>query len=252
MLAIAACGSNQTGLSETSPAETGETSATVSGEVTVFAAASLRESFTVLGEQFEAAHPGTEVTFGFGPSSGLAQQITAGAPVDVFASASQNTMDQVVEENHALEPTTFAENVLEIAVPANNPGGIEALDDLTRPGVKVALCQEQVPCGTVAASVVEEAQIDVTPVSRETDVKAVLTKVQLGEVDAGLVYTTDVSAAGDRVRGIQIPADVNASTSYPIAVLTEAPNKTGAQAFVDHVLSPEGAKVITEAGFTAP
>lgn len=250
LVLLAACGGGgQPGSSGTTPAE-GGTSA--SGTVTVFAAASLQESFTQIGKDFEAANPGTKVEFSFGPSSGLAQQITSGAPADVFASASQNNMTQVVDAKAAENPTTFAKNVPEIAVPPNNPGKVESLDDLAKPGVKVALCQEQVPCGTVSAKLFEKTGVNVTPVTRENDVKAVLTKVQLGEVDAGLVYATDVKASGDKVKGIALPADADASTSYPVAVLTNAPNKAGAQAFVGYVLSPEGAKVITDAGFAAP
>lgn len=255
LLGLAACGgTGGTGGSgdTASSAATGDSAAAATGTVTVFAAASLQESFTQIGTQFEEANPGVKVEFSFGPSSGLAQQINSGAPADVFASASAKNMEQVVETQAAENPTTFAKNVLQIAVPPANPGKVEGVNDLAKAGVKVALCQEQVPCGTVSKQVFEKAGINVTPVTRENDVKAVLTKVQLGEVDAGLVYATDVKASGDKVKGVEIPGDVNASTSYPIAVLAKAPNKAGAQAFVDYVLSTDGAKVITEAGFAAP
>ncbi len=258
MVGLAACGTAGDAGDNGDPNAAGTsaadatTGAAASGTVTVFAAASLQESFTQIGADFEAANPGVKVAFSFGPSSGLAQQINSGAPADVFASASAKNMEQVVETQAAETPTTFAKNVLQIAVPPANPGKVESVNDLAKPEVAVALCQEQVPCGTVSAQVFEKAAINVTPVTRENDVKAVLTKVQLGEVDAGLVYATDVTASGEKVKGIEIPADVNASTSYPIAVLTEAPNKAGAQAFVDYVLSSDGAKVITDAGFAAP
>jgi len=224
----------------------------LSGTVNVFAAASLKEAFTKIGTQFEAAHPGTKVVFNFGPSSGLATQINQGAPADVYASASTKTMSQVVDSGQATSPSDFASNVMEIAVPVKNPAGITALSDLARSGVKVALCQAAVPCGATAAKVFTNAKLTVTAVTQEVDVKAVLTKVTLGEVDAGVVYVTDVRAAGAKVKGIEIPADVNASTKYPIATLTKAPNKATAQAFTDYVLSAEGASVLTAAGFAKP
>jgi molybdate transport system substrate-binding protein len=218
----------------------------------VFAAASLTESFGTLGRQFEAANPGTTVTFNFGPSSGLAAQITQGAPADVFASASGSNMEKLVTDKAAAESTTFVKNQMQIAVPPDNPAKIDSLDDLARSGVKVALCQPDVPCGKVAAEVFANAKLEVTPVTEEVDVKATLTKVQLGEVDAGVVYVTDVLAAGNRVKGVEIPADVNASTSYPIATLTDSRNLDLARKFVDYVLSADGAGVLAAAGFQQP
>ncbi len=227
-------------------------SASVGGDLTVLAAASLTESFTTLGRQFEAAHPGVKVTFGFAASSALATQITSGAPADVFASASTTTMDAVVAAGAAADPKPFARNVLEIAVPPANPGRVTGVDSLASAAVKTALCQPQVPCGSTARKVFANAQLTVTPVTLEPDVKSVLSKVLLGEVDAGVVYVTDVLAAGDKVRGVEIPADVNAATSYPIAALTESANAATAAAFVDYVLSPAGASVLTAAGFQQP
>jgi molybdate transport system substrate-binding protein len=228
------------------------TSSSVSGTVTVLAAASLTEAFTTLAHDFERQHPGTKVVLSFGPSSGLAQQVVQGAPADVFASASATTMQQVVDAGDAAAPRSFARNVLEIAVPPANPAGVSRLADLATPTVKVALCQPQVPCGAVAAQVLKKAGVAVRPVTQEADVKAVLSKVALGEVDAGLVYATDVRAAKDAVRGIEIPADVNASTTYPIATLDSAPNPAGAQAFVDLVLSDAGRTALADAGFKRP
>ncbi len=218
----------------------------------MFAAASLKEAFTTLGRQFEAAHPDTVVVFNFGPSSGLATQIIGAAPADVFASASTKNMDQVVKAGAAASSTHFASNVMEIAIPPKNPGNVTQLADLAKSSVKVALCQSAVPCGVTAAKVFTNAKLAVTPVTQELDVKAVLTKVSLGEVDAGMVYVTDVRAAGAKVTGIVIPADVNASTKYPIATLTKAPNKDTAQAFTDYVLSPAGARVLIADGFAKP
>lgn len=250
-LALAGCGS-----SEPDGAGSGGAAATsaggLSGTVTVFAAASLTESFGTIGKAFEKAHPGVTVTFNFGASSALAESIEQGAPADVFASASGKTMDGAVQSGDVGDPKTFAKNVMQIAVPPDNPGGVTSLSDLAKPGLKVALCQQQVPCGTTAKTVFENAKITVTPVTQGADVKAVLTAVQLGEVDAGVVYRTDVLAAGAKVKGIEIPAAQNASTSYPIATLVKAPNAAAARAFVDYVLSAAGAAVLTGAGFAGP
>lgn len=243
---LAACGSAPSSGSGPPGASPGP----LSGTVTVDAAASLKEAFTTLASQFEAAHPGTKVVLNFGPSSGLAAQITAGSPADVFASASTTVMDRVVAAGDASSPTTFARNVMEVVVPSTNPAGVTGLADLARSGVKVALCQPAVPCGSVAAKVFANAGITVTPVSEELDVKSVLTKVILGEVDAGVVYVTDVRAAGAKVSGIEIPPTANASTSYPIATLTAAANPRAAAAFTRLVLSPAGQRVLAEAGFT--
>ncbi len=252
-LLLAGCGSSGTPAgSPTTPAASASHGPTLSGTINVFAAASLKEAFSTLGKQFEAAHPGTKVVISFGPSSSLATQIIAGAPADVFASASTTNMDQVVKAGSAASPTNFAGNIMQIAVPPSNPAGLTQLSDLAKSSVKVALCQPAVPCGVTAAKVFTNANLTVTPVTQEIDVKAVLTKVTLGEVDAGVVYVTDVRSAGAKVKGIKIPEDVNASTKYPIAALTKAPNKAAAQAFADYVLSAEGAGVLTADGFAKP
>jgi molybdate transport system substrate-binding protein len=260
---LAGCGSSSSGTSSPSTASTGSAtasaagastsaSASLSGQITVLAASSLTGSFTTLGKQFEVAHPGTTVVFSFGASSTLATQITQGAPADVFASAAVKNMDQVVAAKDATSPTTFAKNVMEIAVPPTNPGKVTALADLAKPGVKVALCAAAVPCGSTARQVFANDKITVKPVTTEVDVKSTLTKVELNEVDAGVVYVTDVLAAGSKVKGIMIPANVNASTSYPIAALTASKNAALAKAFVDYVLSGDGATVLTNAGFEKP
>jgi molybdate transport system substrate-binding protein len=251
-LGLAGCGSGSGSDATASATPTPTPTSTLTGDITVLAAASLTESFTTLGEQFEAAHPGVKVTFSFAASSALAQQVTDGAPADVFASASTKNMDDVVAAGGASDPTVFATNVMEIAVPPANPGKVTALADLANAAVKTALCQPQVPCGATAAKVFTNAGLTVTPVTLEPDVKSVLSKVQLGEVDAGVVYVTDVRAAGDKVRGVEIPDDVNASTDYPIAALTHAPNAEVAAAFVDYVLSADGAGVLAAAGFQKP
>lgn len=255
-LVLTGCGSSGTtsGGGGAASAVASGTSSTpaVTGTVNVFAAASLKEAFTKLGTTFESAHPGTKVVLNFGPSSGLATQITSGAPADVFASASTKSMDLVVKAGAASAPRSFAKNRMEIAVPPKNPAGIAQVSDLAKSGVKVALCQAAVPCGTTATKVFTNAKITVTPVTQEVDVKAVLAKVSLGEVDAGVVYVTDVLAAGNKVKGIEIPVEVNASTTYPIAPLTKSANAAAAQAFTDYVLSMDGAAALAAAGFAKP
>ncbi|WP_316574904.1 molybdate ABC transporter substrate-binding protein [Nocardia canadensis] len=223
------------------------------GTVTVFAAASLTGTFTELGKQFEAAHPGTKVVFGFGASSALAEQIKQGAPVDVFASAAPKNMQQVVDAGEiTAKPVTFVRNRLEIAVPQGNPGRVTGLADFAKPEEKIALCAEQVPCGAAAKTVFEAAGITPQPDTREADVKAVLTKVTLGEVDAALVYRTDVLAAGDKVQGLDFPESTTAINDYPIAALAKAPNAAAAAAFVEFIGSDQAQAVFAGAGFDTP
>jgi molybdate transport system substrate-binding protein len=231
----------------------GASSAGVTGGITVFAAASLTESFTEIGKDFEAANPGSTVKFNFAGSSALATQINQGAPADVFASAAPKNMQTVTDSgNGAGSPTTFVKNQLVIAVPKGNPKGIKGVTDLTKPGVKVALCAAEVPCGAAAAKALIAAKVKVTPVTLEQDVKAALSKVKLGEVDAALVYRTDAKAASSDVDGVEFPESSSAINEYPIVVLKNAPNKVGAQAFVAYVLSNKGKTVLTSAGFQAP
>src|SRR5689334_13896424 len=221
--------------------------------VTVFAAASLTESFTQIGKDFEAANPGSTVKFNFAGSSALATQINQGAPADVFASAAPANMKTVTDKgNGAGDPTTFVKNQLVIAVPKGNPKGITGLADLTGPGVKVALCATQVPCGAAANKALSAAHVKLTPVTLEQDVKAALSKVKLGEVDAALVYRTDAKAAASDVDGVEFPESSGAINEYPIVVLKDAPNKAGARAFVAYVRSDKGKAVLTDAGFQAP
>jgi molybdate transport system substrate-binding protein len=220
--------------------------------LTVFAAASLTESFTELGRAFESAHPGVKVKFNFGSSATLAQQITQGAPADVFAAASPATMKTVTDASLAAGPTTFARNKLQIAVPADNPAKVGELKDLADPKVKVALCAEQVPCGAAAAKALDAAGLKVKPVTFEQDVKATLTKVELGEVDAALVYKTDVLAAAGKVQGIAFPEADKAINDYPIVALSKAPSPEPAKQFVALVLSAQGKGVLAKAGFEGP
>jgi molybdate transport system substrate-binding protein len=193
-----------------------------------------------------------KIKLNFGASSDLANSINQGAPADVFASASPKNMQQVNDAGGASASTNFVKNFMEIAVPPNNPAGITGVADLAKKGVKVALCAAQVPCGKTAAQVFTNAKITVKPVTLEQNVKSTLTKVELGEVDAGVVYVTDVKAAGSKVKGIVIPARLDASTEYPIAALTKAANSAGAKAFVAYVLSPAAQTVLAAAGFEKP
>jgi molybdate transport system substrate-binding protein len=245
--AVAGCSSSGSSSSSSSGSASGST-----GSITVFAAASLQGSFTQIGKQFQAAHPGDTVKFSFGPSSGLATQITSGAPADVFASAAPANMQQVVSAGDASNPQNFAKNTMEVAVPPNNPGNVSSVTDLSKKSVKVALCQPQVPCGVVAAEVFKNAGITVKPVTLQPDVKSVLTQVETGNVDAGMVYVTDVMAAGTKVKGVEISASDNASTEYPIATVKDSKHMSVAEAFVSYVLSPAGQKVLTAAGFEKP
>ncbi len=239
-LSLAGCG----GTTETPAASEG-----VTGTVNVFAAASLTESFTTLGKQFESAHQGVTVKFNFAGSSALATQINQGAPADVFASAAPKNMQAVTD---AVAPTTFVKNQLVIAVAKGNPKKIAGLSDLTGPGLKVALCAEAVPCGAAARAALDASGVKLTPVTLEQDVKAALSKVKLGEVDAALVYRTDAKASTADVDAVEFPESAKAINEYPIAVLKKAANPAGAQAFVDYVLSADGITVLTGAGFQAP
>ncbi|KOU59868.1 molybdate-binding protein [Streptomyces sp. MMG1533] len=252
LLALSACSSS--GSSGAGSGATGSgSSAKPSGTVTVFAAASLQESFTTLGKEFEKEHPGTKITFSFAGSDALAANITGGAPADVFAAASPKTMAIVTKEKDAVgTPATFVRNQLEIATLPGNPDKVTSLKDLTKSGLKVVLCDKTVPCGSAAQKALEAGNLKVTPVSYEQDVKSALTKVELKEADAAVVYKTDVKAAGGKVEGVDFPESAEAINDYPIALLKNAPNPDTAKAFIELVQSAEGQKVLTRAGFLKP
>lgn len=245
---LVACSSSGTSASTS----TGSSSGSVSGSITVFAASSLKEAFTTLGDQFMKAHPGTTINFNFDASSTLAESITQGQQSDVFASASPKNMDTVVQAGDAAAPTNFVKNRMEIATPPGNPAGIKTVADLAKPGVKVALCDPAVPCGSTALEVFANAKVTVKPTANEPDVKSTLGVVETKEVDAGMVYVTDVRTAGSAVDGIPIPADINASTTYPIATLKKSGNHALAQAWVNYVLSVSGQHVLIADGFLKP
>ncbi|MDA2807888.1 molybdate ABC transporter substrate-binding protein [Nocardiopsis suaedae] len=218
--------------------------------LTVFAAASLTEVFTDLGERFEE-ETGTPVDFNFAGSSDLALQIADGAPADVFASADTRTMDDVAGDGLAEgDPRVFARNELMIAVPQGNPAGVGGLEDLAGPGARVALCAAEVPCGAAARELLDAHGVEVSGASEEEDVKAALTRARLGEVDAALVYATDVRSAGDDVEGVPVDGAEEAANDYPIAVVKDAAAPEAAREWVDFVLSDEGQGALADAGFS--
>jgi molybdate transport system substrate-binding protein len=239
---------------QTSPTTASGTSAdAVSGKVTVLGAASLTDVFTELADEVRAEHPGLDVALSFAGSSTLVGQVRGGAPADVVALASADTMRQLTDAGLvAGQPRPLARNVLEVVIPDDDPGGVEGIDDLADPDIKVALCAPQVPCGAAAQRLLAASGVQVSPATLEQDVRAVLSKVALGEADAGLVYATDVRAGGDRVTGIPVPAAQEAATDYLVAVLADAPNPAAARAFVDHAVSRQGRAVLDAAGFLPP
>jgi molybdate transport system substrate-binding protein len=251
---VAGCSSSQT---ETAPTTTtGSASAApaaIIGDVTVFAAASLKATFTELGEQFKKDNPGTNVTFSFAGSSDLVTQLTQGAPADVFASADEPNMKKATDAGLvAGDPVNFATNTLTIVTPPGNPKGIASFADLAKPGTTVVVCAPQVPCGSAAKKVEDATGTVLKPVSEESAVTDVLGKITSGQADAGLVYVTDAAGAGDKVTSVPFPESSDAVNTYPIAVLKDSKNAAAAQKFVDLVSGPEGQKVLAAAGFAAP
>jgi molybdate transport system substrate-binding protein len=222
------------------------------GTITVFAAASLTESFTAIGEAF-AADSGTGVEFNFAASSDLVASILEGNPADVFASADTRNMDKLVEaEANGGEPQVFATNILAIIVEAGNPQGITGVADLANPDLIVVSTSPDVPVGAYTHEVLANAGVEVEFDSEEENVRAVAEKVVLGEADAGIVYATDVTAAGDDAEGVEIPADINVIAEYPLAATADAENAAGAAAFVDFVLSDAGQEILAGYGFGPP
>jgi molybdate transport system substrate-binding protein len=242
-LALAACGGGDDDSG-------GGSGAAAPGEIKVFAAASLTAAFTRLGEQYSAANGGAKVTFNFAGSQALATQIQQAAPADVFASADIPNMDKL--KDLVGTPQNFASNQLQIVVEQGNPKNVQGLDDLADPDLKVVLAAPEVPAGKYAAEALGKAEVTVKPVSQEDTVKAVVTKVSLGEADAGIVYVTDVTAGGDKVEGVDIPEDQNVTATYPMATVKASKAPEAAQAFMDLVLSAEGQQVLKEHGFLPP
>lgn len=216
--------------------------------LTISAAASLTDAFTEIAQAFQDSHPGTSVRLNFAGSSTLAEQINAGAPVDVFAAASPETMQRAVDTGAVGAPAVFTTNSLAIAVPAGNPAGVSSLADLEDPAATIVVCAAQVPCGAATSELFSANELAITPASLEPDVRAVLTKVVADEADAGIVYRTDLLAAD--VTGIEIPQAMNVANDYLIAPADQAPGAAGD--FVDFVLSEQGQRILAEWGFAAP
>ena len=244
VLTIAACTSTS--------GDTTTTASGLEGQVLVSAAASLTDAFGEVETAFEAANPGVDVVLNLGASSDLREQIIEGAPADVFASANTSNMDKVVEAGEATDSDIFATNLLQIAVPEGNEAGVIGLEDFANEDLLIGLCAEDVPCGDFAREALEKAGVTPSIDTNEPDVRALLTKVEAGELDAGIVYVTDVLSAGDTVEGIDIPTEDNVVASYPIAALVNAPNADAAAAFVAFVLSDEGQAILQDFGFSAP
>lgn len=220
------------------------------GTVLVSAAASLTDAFAEVEVEFERANPGVDVILNLGGSSTLREQILEGAPADVFASADTSNMDRVVAAvEGAGNPVVFARNQLQIAVPTGNPAGIAGLEDFAKEALLIGLCAEPVPCGALAREVLDRAGVVPAIDSNEPDVRALLTKIAVGEFDAGIIYVTDVVAAGGSVEGIDIPSGLNVVAEYPITVVSQKPE---AVRFLDFVLSDDGTSILGEYGFDTP
>lgn len=244
-LVLAGCGSSKDP-SPASPSDTG-------GKLMVFAAASLKKSFTEIGKQFTADNPGTDVEFTFAGSSDLVTQLTQGAPGDVFASADTNNMDKAAKGDLlAGVPVDFASNTLTIVVAPGNPKRVSTFKDLTQPGLAVVTCAAQVPCGSATQKVEKATGVDLNPVSEESQVTDVLTKVTTGQADAGLVYVTDAEGAGDEVTAVAFPESADAVNVYPIAALKQSKNPALVTKFIDAVTGAIGEKVLAAAGFAKP
>ena len=218
--------------------------------ITISAASSLTDAFTEIGAAFGEQNPGVTVRFNFAGSSTLAEQINAGAPVDVFAAASTAAMQRAIDADSVDTPLPIATNSLAIAVPLQNPAGISDLTDLADPAVTLVVCNPPVPCGAAAGELFAKNNLVIEPASLEPDVRAVLTKVIVDEADAGIVYRTDLNAAIGDVIGVQIPDDLNVVDQYQIAVTTDA-NEI-AQRFVEFVTSNEGQRILQSWGFGRP
>lgn len=243
-MVLPACGGSTAPSVPPAPAGTGLT-----GSLTVFAAASLTEAFNDAKTGLAADNPGFSLTYSFAGSQQLVAQITNGAPADVVATADQDSMAKLVAGNLVEPPTDFAANSLQIVVPAGNPNAVRGLADLGRANLKVVLADASVPAGKYARQALDKAGTTVKPVSLELDVKAVLRKVSSGEADAGIVYVSDVTAAGSSVSGVDIPPAQNVIATYPVAVVKGTSNRGAARAFVDQLLHGRGRDALVAHGF---
>jgi len=223
------------------------------GELLVSAAASLTDAFAEVESAFEVQNPEVDVVLNLGSSSALREQILEGAPADVFASANISNMDQVAEAGELSgEAEIFVTNSLQIAVPTGNPADVTGLEDFAREELLIGLCTEDVPCGDFGRQALDNAGVTPSIDTNEPDVRALLTKIEAGELDAGITYVTDVLSTSGIVEGIEIPAEVNVVAEYPIATLAGAPNPDAAAAWVDFVLSDAGRAILISYGFTSP
>ena len=247
LVAAPACGNDEDGGAD-SP---GTAASDLEGSITVFAAASLTDAFGEIADAFGDANAAVNVESNFGASSSLREQILAGAPADVFASANIPNMDQVVEAREAAgDPQVFARNRLEIVVPAGNPAGVTRLANFADDNLLIGLCAEEVPCGEFGREALANAGVGSPAIdTNEADVRSLLTKVESGDLDAGIVYRTDVLAAGAAVEGIEIPAEDNVVADYPIAALAASGNAEAADAFVAFVLSDTAQDILESYGF---
>ena len=250
-LVAAGCGSSGAGTA-TSPSASPTAASKLTGSLTVLAAASLTEAFNDTKAGLEKEYSGLHLTYSFAGSQALVTQVTNGAPADVIATADQTSMQKLVTASLVETPTVFAHNKLEIVVPPGNPKAIKGLSDLAAAGLTVVLADPSVPVGKFAAQALQKAGVTVTPKSLELDVKSVLQKVAMGEADAGIVYVTDVTAAGTTVAGVTIPDDQNVIATYPIAVIKTSKNHAAAAAFVTEIVSGDGQTALQKRGFLAP
>ena len=248
---VAGCGGDDGGTADegTSPSSA---VGGAEGEIVVFAASSLTDAFEEVAAAFEDANPGTSVELNFAASSSLREQILEGAPADVFASANASNVEQVIEAGEASESQVFVRNELQIAVPAGNEAGVTGLADFARDELLVGLCAEEVPCGQFGREALANAGITPAIDTNEPDVRSLLAKVETGELDLGLVYRTDVLAAGDAVEGIDIPAEDNVVAAYPITVLRRSREGDVAEAFLSFLRSDEGQAIMASHGFERP
>ena len=248
---LTGCGSSSSG-----DGDGGGSAAASSGgdrTLTVYAAASLADTFDQLGRKFEEAHPGTTVAFNYGGSSGLVQQLVEGAPADVFASADQRNMTKLTDAQlNDGEPTIFATNTLTLVVPTDNPADITSFEDLRRGKVKLVTCAPEVPCGSATQTVEKANGVTLEPVSEEGSVTDVLGKVTSGQADAGIVYVTDAKSAGDKIQTVDLPKADQAVNKYPIVTLKDSKNTELAAEFEKFVTGPQGKEALQKAGFGAP
>jgi molybdate transport system substrate-binding protein len=257
LLFAAACSSDNKTSTSGSPASAFASASasalpTATGSLTVFGAASLTEAFDNAQTSLETEQPDLSITYNFAGSGALVTQIQQGAPADVIATADNDTMKNLTDGGQVEAPTTFAKNKLEILVAPGNPKQIKGVSDLGRSDIKLVICDDTVPAGKYASQILSMAGVTVNPVSKEPDVKSAVAKVTTGEADATIVYTTDVTAAGSKGQGVEIPDNQNVIATYPIAIVKTTKNRDAAQVFVDSVVGGSGQDAVQKAGFLPP